>query len=52
MNIVGRFLAYKAMTAVKNAGAELNGEWFQSAILPWARQVAETERKQIESRRC
>ena len=32
---------------VRNAGADMKGEWFQSAILPWAKQVAETEQKRI-----
>ena len=38
------------LNAIRNTGAELTGEWFQSAILPWARQVAETERERIEGR--
>ena len=33
------------LNAVRNAGADMKGEWFQSAILPWAKQVAETEQK-------
>ena len=37
------------LNAVRNAGAEMRGEWFQSAILPWAKQVAETEQKRIEN---
>ena len=39
------------LNAIRNTGAEMTGEWFQSKILPWARQVAETERKRIESQR-
>ena len=38
-----------ALNVIKNAGADMKGEWFQSAILPWAQQVADTERKRIES---
>lgn len=38
------------LNAVRNAGADMRGEWFQSAILPWAQQVAETERERIEGR--
>ena len=38
------------LNAIRNAGAEMKGEWFHSAILPWAQQVADTERKRIESR--
>lgn len=40
------------LNAIRNAGADMRGEWFQGAILPWAKQVAETERQRIDNNVC
>ncbi|MYC32875.1 MAG: GIY-YIG nuclease family protein [Chloroflexi bacterium] len=50
--VVAEQIEEAVLNAVRNAGAEMKGEWFQSAILPWAKQVAEKERQRIDSNVC